>query len=614
MTNRRLTLEHILYVLAFALALTLRFLHLGALPLSDSEADWAFQALQVARGAHPATPALAAGASVGPNPAYVLLTSILFYIFGANNFLARFWPALAGSILVLTPFFFRDRLGRVPALILAFALTFEPGLLAISRTAGSSILAVSFLALAWAMGREGRYPCAAPTRLAGVFGGLALLSGLAIWMGLLALALAWVIGIGIDKVQKTAANNKTLLTDHWSLVAEHWKTALAYLLGTLLLAGSLFLLAPNGLSAFVASILAYIKGWWTLSGVRVTHLLTALVAYQLMALVFGLVAFVRGLLRKDRLVISLGSWTVVALLLALAYPARQVADLSWALLPLWTLASLELGRYTRMEGVRGWELAGVTALTISILVFVWLNLAAAASQTFASPAVQTRLLVLLGALLILGLSLTLVAFGWSTEVARMGAAWGGTAFLVAFTLGASTGAGGLRQPLTAELWSPSPPWPAADARGTLAPAQVQANGGRQDRQTAQADLLQKTLNNLSDWNKGHVESLPVTVVGLDSPALRWLLRDWEVKEVNALSPADSPELVITPQGVELNLSAAYRGEDFVWYQNPNWDEALPEEWLRWFIYRQMSQQKESITLWARGDLFFDSGETTSPAP
>jgi hypothetical protein len=590
MTNRRLTLEHILYALAFALALTLRFLHLGALPLSDFEADGALQALQVARGAHPV---------IGPNPAYALLTSILFFIFGAGNFLARFWPALVGSILVLTPFFFRDRLGRAPALILAFALALEPGLLALSRAAGSSIQAISFLVLAWAMGREGRYP------LVGIFGGLALMSGQAVWMGLLILGLSVAIcqvfvskRVKTDDQQQTASSedqsspvtrHPSLETAHWSLVTEHWKTALAYLLGTLLLGGSLFLLAPNGLSAFVASILAYFKGWWTLSGVRVTHLLTALVAYQLMALIFGLVALVRGLLRKDRLVIGLGSWMLIAMLLALAYPARQVADLAWALLPLWTLAALELGRYTRMEGVRGWELAGVTALTISILVFAWLNLTAVVGQALDSQVAQTRFLILSATLLILGLIRILLAFSWSTEGARLGVAWGGTAFLVAFTLGASTGAGGLRQPLTAELWSPSP-------------------------QTAQADLLQKTLDDLSDWNKGHVESLPVTVVGLDSPALRWLLRDWEVKEADALSPADSPALVIASQGMELNLSAAYRGEDFVWYQSPNWDEALPEEWLHWFVYRQMSQQKESLTLWARGDLFFDSGETTSPAP
>jgi hypothetical protein len=296
---------------------------------------------------------------------------------------------------------------------------------------------------------------------------------------------------------------------------------------------------------------------------------------------------VRGLLRKDRLVIGLGSWMLIAMLLALAYPARQVADLAWALPPLWALAALELSRYTKMEGVGGWELAGVTALTASILVFVWMNLAAAAGQAFVSPVAQPRLLLLLGALLILGLSLTLVAFGWSTVVARRGAAWGGAAVLVVFTLSIATGAAGLRQPLTAELWPPAP-------------------------QTAQADLLQKTLDDLSDWNKGHVESLPVTVVSVDSPALRWLLRDWEVKETDALSPADSPALVIALQGVELNLSAAYRGEDFVWRQTPAWELAQPEDWLRWFVYRQMPQQTESIVLWARDDLF--SNEEAAPSP
>jgi len=616
MTSRRLTLEHTLYALAFALALTLRFLHLGALPLSDFEADWAFQALQLARGAHPVTPALAAGASVGPNPAYVLLTSILFFVFGASSFLARFWPALAGSVLVLTPFFFRDRLGRLAALILAFALAVEPGLLSLSRTAGSSILAISFLVLAWAMGRERRYP------LAGIFGGLALLSGPAVWMGLLILGLCaaiWQAFISkqvktddqqqpgenqspienrkspalpapVPQAQVSAAEGSIVNRQSFSSFIFHpssfifHPSSFIYLLATLLLAGSLFLLAPNGLSAFVASLLAYLKGWWTLSGVRVTHLLTALAAYQLMALIFGLIALVRGLLRKDHLVIGLSLFAAVALLLALAYPARQVADLAWAFLPLWTLAALELSRYTKMEGVSGWELAGVTALTIAILVFVWLNLAAVAGGTFVLQVAQTRLLVALGALLILGLSLTLIGMGWSPDVARLGAAWGGAAFFVAFTLGAAAGAAELRQTLTAELWSFAP-------------------------QTVQADLLQKTLDDLSDWNKGHVESLPVTVVGLDSPSLRWLLRDWEVKEADALSPTDSPELVITPQGVELNLSADYRGEDFVWYQPPAWDEALPAEWLRWFVYRQMPRQTESIVLWARNDLFFESGLT-----
>ena len=283
----------------------------------------------------------------------------------------------------------------------------------------------------------------------------------------------------------------------------------------------------------------------------------------------------------------------MALLLALVYPGRQVADLAWALIPLWALAALELSRYTKIEGIGAWELAGVTTLTVSILVFAWMNLAGVAGQAFTSPLAQTRLLLLLGALLLLGLSLTLVGMGWSLDLARQGAVWGSALFLAAFTLGAATGAAGLRRPLTAELWSPAP-------------------------QTAQADLLQKTMDGLSNWRKGHIEALDVTVVELDSPALRWLLRDWEVKETGALSPADSPSLVvmplrgITPQGMQVNLATAYRGQDFVWHQTPAWDLARPEDWLRWFVYRQMPQQTESVVLWARNDLFFN--EEAAPSP
>ena len=128
------TLEHAFYALALALAVGLRFLHLGTLPLSDFEAAWALQALRVTQGYHPV---------LGPNPAYVHLTAVLFYIFGASDFLARFWPALAGCVLVLVPWFLRSRFGRIPALVLAFGLALDPGLVAMSHLAGEPMLAIT---------------------------------------------------------------------------------------------------------------------------------------------------------------------------------------------------------------------------------------------------------------------------------------------------------------------------------------------------------------------------------------------------------------------------------------------------------------------------------------
>ncbi len=133
--------QTVLYIIVFLLALAVRLIRLGTWTLTDVEAQWALQALGVAQGAHP---------TLGSNPAYVLLTTIVFFFYGGGtNFWARFVPALAGSFIVFVPFLFRERLKPRPSLILAFFLAFDPGLVALSRQAGSSILAVTFVLFAW---------------------------------------------------------------------------------------------------------------------------------------------------------------------------------------------------------------------------------------------------------------------------------------------------------------------------------------------------------------------------------------------------------------------------------------------------------------------------------
>ena len=175
MLSRRKLPEFSFYMIAFVLAIALRFVQLGALPLTDAEATWALQAWKVAQGAKPL---------VGPNPAYVLLTSLLFYVLGTSNLLARFVPALVGSALVFVPYLFRERIKARPAVLLAVFLALDPGLTALSRQAGSAILAITFILFAWASFYNEKQ------RIGGVFVGLALLSGPAVWVGLLGLGIA----------------------------------------------------------------------------------------------------------------------------------------------------------------------------------------------------------------------------------------------------------------------------------------------------------------------------------------------------------------------------------------------------------------------------------------
>src|SRR5512145_3460795 len=172
-----------LYWLAFLIALGFRLIQLGAAPLTDSEATLALQALHIAQGKAPL---------LGSQPGYILLTSVLFAVINTTNFMARFVPALVGSALAFAPYFFRDKIKPRPALILAFLFAIDPGLVAFSRQADGTMLAVASLLFAWAMWRDRR---AIP---AGIFAGLALLSGPSLWAGLLSLGLTTLFLQGME--------------------------------------------------------------------------------------------------------------------------------------------------------------------------------------------------------------------------------------------------------------------------------------------------------------------------------------------------------------------------------------------------------------------------------
>src|SRR6266540_5212611 len=128
-----------LYWLAFLIALGFRMIQLGASPLTDSESALALQALHIAQGHAPL---------LGPQPGYILFTSVLFAVLEGTNFMARFVPAIVGSALVFVPYYFREKITPRPALILAFFIAIDPGLVALSRQANGTILAVTFLLFA----------------------------------------------------------------------------------------------------------------------------------------------------------------------------------------------------------------------------------------------------------------------------------------------------------------------------------------------------------------------------------------------------------------------------------------------------------------------------------
>jgi hypothetical protein len=619
-TTHRITFENYLFWLVFLLGLMLRFLHLGTPPLTDTEAKWALQALEIARGNHPI---------LGGQPGYLVLTAVNFFIFSGSNFMARFWPALIGSGLVLVPVAFQKKLGLKAAIILSFALALDPGLMAVSRMAGSPILAIGFTAMCLAAWQSKK------VKLAGFFGGMALLSGPSAWFGVLGLGITWgilrfvikskaIMEKAVDEIvvdgispEKTAnekvEETRTIEEDSSSIVGQRpLKTGLTWGIVTIVLTGTLFLLIPAGLSAWAGSLIDFFRGWGTVFLIKPGFLITALLLYSTMALVFVWNRFWRGGFKHDAVIIEAGVLCVVFFLLAMIYPAHQVGDLAWMIVPLWVVAALQIRDQLVIVDNQKLEIALTSVMTFIFLVYIWQNLISIPNivnnsflvdssilqsiQKFLqslglllSGMLLSRILILLGAVLLMIMSLFLVTAIWDKKVAKLGSLWGFTFALFLYTINAGMGAAGLRIPTSAELWQP---------------------GSR----FTQADLLEKTMCDLSEWKNGHNEGLDITVMSnINTPAVAWLLRDWHVTQVDTLSAVSSPALIILPEGLDVTLSSAYRKQNFVYMETPLWFSLSTNDWLKWVALREIPVQTASLVLWARDDLFSDTGVGINPA-
>jgi len=331
MDFRKIKIETVIYSFIFLLALCLRLFDLGKAPLSDIEASWALQALQIAQPGR--LPAL----EIGPQQFYVFLTGISFALFEPGNFLARFWPALCGALLVVTPFFFRRWLGQAPAILMAVGLALDPGITAIARQAGSPVMAVclAVIAIGFLLSHKN-------TR-AGIFAGLAFLSGPAIFTGILCTGLAWL------------ASNRLVVAQAYSVEKINARQTRQFLLSAaaaIILVGSFFFRQPHGLSAFGDTITTFFTGFTRPSGVSAAQILAASILYQPFAWLFASAGMLRWLFRRVytpekaslAVLLPIVGAAIIMLFISL-YPARTTGDLAWLHFFLWAVAAKELSAW-----------------------------------------------------------------------------------------------------------------------------------------------------------------------------------------------------------------------------------------------------------------------------
>lgn len=565
-----ISLETATYILILGIGIALRFLNLGNIPLTVSEANGAIAALSMVErtGTNLATQSQLLNS----------LQAASFWAFGASDFVVRMWPAIAGAFIVFSPALFRDLLGRRTALVVSGLLAISPAFIAASRTANGATLSLTAALLVVAMFRNWKRT---ENRSSLVFAGVALGAGIAsghyfitiVFLGALASVFnAWLSG----------ADTKIFVGLLRGLQSETLVIFLS-VVAAFIFFSTAGMLYPAGITNAGSAIPTWLSGWF--GGLELRPFLMVPAAVILYGPLIGTLGLASAWLARqgDKIIQSLLIAAGLALIYGLIYSGRESVDVLLVLAPL----SIATARFLLSIFSGNWnkgdlELTlGQAAILVLLLSFAYLNLASFdwLYQSGGDQSTNVRLLLAVGVILLFGVTTALFATGWSVELATRASIMA----IVIATLALAIRAG----------WGVSQA-NAGDARELWAPKTISPN----------ARLLVSSLEDVSLRHVGDAHDAEITVLGQPDGPLAWLLRDFtNVNWVSALgSQINSPVVITNVDITNPTLGSSYLGQQFA-FEN-TWDEQLadPRAYVGYFLFRDAATVNDHLVVWVREDV------------
>lgn len=563
----QITVADALMIVVGLLAAVLRFTSLGEPLLTPGEAAAALANWQYWQAG---TPGL-----VFASPAYFSLTNLLLATGSSGDVHVRAVPVLFGVLIVLLPWLWR---GRVPPLVYLLAGLFmavSPVLVAVSRTAGGDALALFALLLLFVAGyRQVEGGGRRWGYVTGAAVGLGVTSTPLFYGGLLTLLPAVILAVRRRDEGDTNAP-RAAFSAHLVPMAIT-ATVVAGLLSTS------FLLYPAGIGVTLRLIPAWL-GQFGLptGGAELLSPFLAALRYEPALLFLGLPAVVWAFTRGRGWERVAALWWCFILVLMLVQPGI-LADTLLLTLPGYLLIGMLGARLFAASDIRissgmAWTAFGAILLLGMVLLvavgrFTRLGLWSGNQGTLVGLA--TLAFVFAGIVVILALA-------WDNAPARAGMFVGLAILLLYFMWGSG--------------WRLS-------REGANDPRERWVSVGTHEEMRTLTALLRGVSRQTVNAENG------LSVFSLvDTPALRWYLRDFRQLRVGAALPLDAlPDVVIAPEGLTLALPGDYIGAGFALEQE-EFESGEPlrvGELLRWWLFRESSTplNQTRVTLWLRSDL------------
>ena len=543
--------------LAIASAI-LRFANMGSLPLADSEAVQALAANSLLAGVKPE------GVTEG---LYVSLTGLVYWLFGSSDIIARLVPATAGWAFSLVPLLFRRQLGQLASLMLLGFFAFDPFLITISRSVNGVVLPLfSTSLLVYGL-------ISAKPRFAGFSLALVLLSGHMGWLALAGLALG-AVAHGLVKKEPIAPMIFQFGKQHGLDLGLTGLLTIVAISSGLFVQPAMFDVPFNALASVFSRFSLPTGSSLYLPGL-------GLLFYEAFGLVLGLFG-ISQLIKKS----SDGMWLLIfsffMFVATFLQSERHILSIAWITPLLLVGASFFVAEFLAPRPLYDRETFGMFLFSIVVLVFMGLNYLSVALVQMDPSATQLRWTVLIGSFTMLAASLVLVTYGWSFSVAWRGLVSALAVFLFAININAAWSASNLRSGNIQGLTDPAP-------------------------MISTDQVLKAQLEAATTWNFGSDVLKQVSVIGVESPALKWQLRGSSSKYLPAISnPEDLGEIIITkPELVNEELEQAYRGQSFIWSHTVPYDLLTGSEWLKWSVNRTFPVTEQRLILWIKADKFID---------
>ncbi len=543
-----LTTERLAYGLLILVPTVIRLVNLGQRTLSPAEVATALRAWQQAQGLHPT---LDAGQAL-----LFTLQSLTFFVAGATDASARFWPVLAAGLLPLAFYFARNWLGRGPALVAAGLLTLSPTVNALARRgdgAAFALLAAVAALAGLAMLAEGR---AGGWKVIAVSAAVLFLSGPAGFSALLPLALILILAL------RASDHRSAPGPGDWTLFAV-----------TLILGGTLFMVRFDALGLAAVSLSQWLGDFSFAPSSLATGFIRLAVDEPLLSL-FGLLGVVWGL-RRGGLERTLALAAILAGGVAILQGPDVTASRAAAAVFLALPASAFLVRLAQKRDLSFHSLEETLFVAVLILLAF---LTVYALTAFANTGRFDRLAVF-GVSIILALVMSgifIFFIGWR-EV-RAGLAISAILLTLLFSLGS--------------LWSLAFN---ADLPTLARTYPTEALPDVKD--------LVRTYGDLSEHQRGDRWAAPVAVVtGSQADELiRWYFRRAEdLQVVETLAMDETPPVIIAPADLELALNG-YAGQRFEMLTD--WDltdVATTNQAIYWFLFRRAPfppPSVDGVNLW-----------------